>query len=83
MTDGTKLFANGVYAYDKDKDIAVLKVYGYRIPTVYLANSDKLNINDKIVAIEGNRAEENTVTTVTIKEFNKDIFWKIKLLLSF
>ena len=51
LKSGKEYEAEGFYVVDEMKDIAILKVSGYGLPTINLGNSDYLNVGDKISTI--------------------------------
>lgn len=59
---GKKYNVTGVYAYDEELDLAVLKVNGSKLPSVTLGDSDKISIGEKVVAIGSPIGLQNTVS---------------------
>ena len=51
LQNGEELPVEGVIAFDGDKDVAVLRVAGFDLPTVPLGNADDLSIGQRIIVI--------------------------------
>lgn len=73
LEDGTKFMVEGVKNYNKDSDIAVLKLKdAQNLPAVTLGDSDLVEIADKIVAIGSPEGYKNTVSDGIISGLNRD-----------
>ena len=73
LEDGTKYAVEGVFNYNKDSDIAVLKLKGAQnLPAVTLGDSDLVEIADKIVAIGSPEGYKNTVSDGIVSGLNRD-----------
>lgn len=73
LEDGTKYMVEGVFNYNKDSDIAVLKLKGAQnLPTVILGDSDLVEIADKIVAIGSPEGYKNTVSDGIVSGLNRE-----------
>lgn len=51
-----------IFNMDISKDICILKINGFDLPTVQLGNSNNVNIGEDVVAIGNPQGFENTVT---------------------
>jgi len=51
LPDGSFFTVDGILAFDKDRDIAVIKAHGINFKTVALGDSDRLQVGDEVVAI--------------------------------
>jgi len=62
LSNGAFFGVDTVLAYDKDKDLALLKVSGKGLPFLQLGDSDKLEIGEHVVAIGSPLGLENSVS---------------------
>lgn len=63
LENGSKYMVDGILGYNKDKDIAILKLKNaVTLPIVQLGDSDKLEIGDDIVAIGNPEGYQNSVS---------------------
>ena len=62
LPDGSFFSVDGVLAFDKDRDIAVIKAHGINFKTVALGDSDRLQVGDEVVAIGSPLSLESTVS---------------------
>lgn len=70
LEDGTAYEVQGVVSYDKDADLAVLKLQGfYGNNMVKLGDSDSLQIGDSVVAIGSPVGYKNSVSTGIVSSF--------------
>ena len=51
LPDGSFFTVDGVLAFDKDRDVAVIKAHGNNFQTVVLGDSDRLEVGEEVVAI--------------------------------
>lgn len=63
LPDGAFYVVDGVLAFDKGRDIAVIKAHGENFRTVTLGNSDRLQVGEEIVAIGTPLSLESTVSS--------------------
>lgn len=49
--------------FDADKDIAILKIKGFQLPTVRLGNSDRTEVGEPVVVISSPEGLTNSLTT--------------------
>ena len=62
LPDGSFFTVDGVLAFDKNHDIAVIKAHGNNFKTAALGDSDRLQIGDEVVAIGSPLSLESTVS---------------------
>jgi hypothetical protein len=60
--DGAFFVLDGVLAFDKNRDIAIVKAHGADFHTVALGDSDKLQVGEEVVAIGNPLSLESTVS---------------------
>jgi hypothetical protein len=60
--DGAFFVIEGLLAFDKDSDVAVLKAEGRNFQTLTLGDSDRLRVGDDVVAIGNPLSLESTVS---------------------
>jgi Trypsin-like peptidase domain len=62
MLNGAFFPVDGVLAFDKDRDIAVIKAHGEDFHTVPLGDSSRLEVGDEVIAIGNPLSLESTVS---------------------
>jgi hypothetical protein len=62
LPDGSFFKVDGVLAFDKKRDIAVIKAHGNNFKTVALGDSNQLQIGEEVVAIGSPLSLESTVS---------------------
>jgi Trypsin-like peptidase domain len=62
LPDGSFFNVDGVLAFDKKRDIAVIKAHGNNFKTVVLGDSSQLQIGEEVVAIGSPLSLESTVS---------------------
>ncbi len=80
LPDGSFFTVDGILAFDKDRDIAVIKAHGINFKTVALGDSDRLQVGDEVVAIGSPLSLESTVSNGIvsgIRTEKKDAFDEI------
>jgi hypothetical protein len=63
LPDGAFFAVDGVLAFDKVRDIAVIKAHGDNFRTVTLGDSDRIQVGEEVVAIGNPLSLESTVST--------------------
>jgi hypothetical protein len=71
MEDDSRKAVEGIISYSKERDIAVIKISGNYDPLT-LADSDKVELADKIVAIGSPKGIKNTISEGIISGLNRD-----------
>jgi len=62
LPNGAFFVVDGVLAFDKDHDVAIIKAHGNDFHTVRLGDSDRLQIGQEVVAIGNPLSLESTVS---------------------
>jgi S1-C subfamily serine protease len=62
LLDGSFFTVDGVLAFDKNSDVAVIKAHGINFKAVALGDSDRLQIGEEVVAIGSPLSLESTVS---------------------
>ena len=62
LPDGAFYVVDGVLAFDKARDVAVIKAHGENFRTLTLGNSDRLQVGEEVVAIGNPLSLESTVS---------------------
>src|SRR6202167_2321836 len=62
LPDGAFFAIDGVLAFDKGHDVAVIKAHGGNFQTVPLGDSDRLQVGEEVVAIGSPLSLESTVS---------------------
>ena len=62
LPDGAFYDVDGVVAFDKTRDLAVIKAHGQNFRVVTLGNSDRVQVGEEIVAIGSPLSLESTVS---------------------
>ena len=76
---GKKYEVTGIYAYDKEKDLAILEVDSKDIPSLTLGDSDKITIGEAVIAIGSPAGLQNTVSQGIISSIRKDGYDTIQI----
>jgi hypothetical protein len=63
LPDGAFYDVDGVVAFDKARDLAVIKAHGQNFPVVTLGDSDRVQVGEEIVAIGSPLSLESTVSS--------------------
>ena len=67
LPNGAFYDVDGVVAFDKARDLAVIKAHGPNFRVVILGNSDRIQIGEEIVAIGSPLSLESTVSSGIVK----------------
>ncbi|MFI5059338.1 MAG: S1C family serine protease [Candidatus Acidiferrales bacterium] len=62
LPEGAFYVVDGVLAFDKARDVAVIKAHGDNFRTLTLGNSDRLQVGEEVVAIGNPLSLESTVS---------------------
>jgi V8-like Glu-specific endopeptidase len=62
LPDGAFYVVDGVLAFDKARDVAVIKAHGENFRTLTLGNSDQVQVGEEVVAIGSPLSLESTVS---------------------
>ncbi len=62
LPDGAFYVVDGVLAFDKARDVAIIKAHGGNFRTLTLGNSDQLQVGEEVVAIGNPLSLESTVS---------------------
>ena len=62
LPDGAFFVVDGVLAFDKARDVAVIKAHGENFRPLTLGNSDRLQVGEEVVAIGNPLSLESTVS---------------------
>jgi hypothetical protein len=62
LPDGTSFRVDGMLAFDKHRDVALIKAHGENFRTLTLGDSDQLQVGEEIVAIGNPLSLESTVS---------------------
>jgi hypothetical protein len=62
LPNGTFFAVDGVLAFDKNRDVAIIKAHGVDFHTLTLGDSDRLRIGEQVVAIGNPLSLESTVS---------------------
>ncbi len=72
LPTGSFFAVDGVLAFDKDHDVAVIKARGGNFQTVALGDSDRLQVGEEVVAIGSPLSLESTVSNGILSGIRSD-----------
>jgi hypothetical protein len=71
LPDGAFYLVDGVVAFDKARDVAVIKAHGENFRTLTLGNSDRVQVGEEVVAIGNPLSLESTVSNGIVSGIRK------------
>jgi hypothetical protein len=72
LASGEKFDSFSVLAFDVRKDIAIIKIAGFDLPTVALGNSNNLQVGEPVLAVGSPLGLQGTVTTGVVSSVRDD-----------
>lgn len=72
LPDGAFFVVDGVLAFDKARDVAVIKAHGGNFRTLTLGNSDRVQVGQEVVAIGNPLSLESTVSNGIVSGIRTD-----------
>lgn len=72
LPDGAFYVVDGVLAFDKIRDVAVIKAHGKNFRALTLGNSDRVQVGEEVVAIGNPLSLESTVSSGIISGIRTD-----------
>jgi putative serine protease PepD len=72
LASGEKFDSFSVLGFDARKDIAIIKIPGFDLPTVALGNSNSVQVGEPVLAVGSPLGLQGTVTTGVISSLRDD-----------
>src|SRR6266849_3239711 len=72
LASGEKFDSFAVLAFDARKDIAIIKIPGFDLPTVALGNSNNVQVGEPVLAVGSPLGLQGTVTTGVVSSLRED-----------
>jgi Trypsin-like peptidase domain len=72
LASGEKFDSFSILAFDARKDIAVIKIPGFDLPTVALGNSNDVQVGEPVLAVGSPLGLQGTVTTGVVSALRDD-----------
>jgi S1-C subfamily serine protease len=72
LSSGEKFDSFSVIAFDARKDIAIIKIPGFDLPTVALANSNEVQVGEPVLVVGSPLGLQGSVTTGVISAIRDD-----------
>jgi len=72
LASGEKFDSFSVLAFDARKDIAIIKIPGFDLPTVALGNSNNVQVGEPVLAVGSPLGLQGTVTTGVVSSMRDD-----------
>jgi hypothetical protein len=72
LASGEKFDSFSVLAFDARKDIAIIKIPGFDLPTVVLGNSNNVQVGEPVLAVGSPLGLQGTVTTGVVSSIRDD-----------
>jgi S1-C subfamily serine protease len=74
LASGEKFYSFSVLAFDERKDIAVIKIAGFDLPTVPLGNSNSVQVGEPVLTMGSPLGLQGSVTTGVVSSMRDDPF---------
>jgi hypothetical protein len=74
LTSGEEFHTFSVLAFDEQKDLAIIKVPGFALPSVTLGNSDDAQVGEPVLIVGNPLGLQGSVTTGVISGIRNDPF---------
>ena len=71
--NGEKFDVNEIVAIDEHRDIAIINIQGFDLPTIKLGNSNKISIGEKVIGIGNPLGLSNTLSSGIISGIRTDL----------
>ena len=72
LASGEKFDSFSVLAFDARKDIAIIKIPGFDLPTVALGNSNNVQVGEPVLAVGSPLGLQGTITTGVVSSMRDD-----------
>ena len=72
LASGEKFDSFSVLAFDTRKDIAIIKIPGFDLPTMALGNSNNVQVGEPVLAVGSPLGLQGTVTTSVVSSLRDD-----------
>lgn len=72
LASGEKFDSFSILAFDARKDIAIIKIPGFDLPTVALGNSNNVQVGEPVLAVGSPLGLQGTVTTGVVSSLRDD-----------
>jgi hypothetical protein len=72
LASGEKFDSFSILAFDSRKDIAIIKIPGFDLPTVALGNSNSVQVGEPVLAVGSPLGLQGTVTTGVVSSLRDD-----------
>jgi S1-C subfamily serine protease len=72
LASGEKFDSFSVLAFDARKDLAIIKIPGFDLPTVALGNSNNVQVGEPVLAVGSPLGLQGTVTTGVVSSLRDD-----------
>ena len=72
LPDGSFFNVDGIIAFDRNRDVAIIKAHGSNFKTAILGDSDRVQVGDEVVAIGSPLSLESTVSNGIVSGIRRD-----------